>query len=81
MSQVTIPTETIAVIETARAQMRQIERLLSGSATPEALRSAAVAIKRLPSKAAMQRAIDRAVQSDRRQAALRADPFAIPAYA
>jgi len=81
MSQVTIPADTVAMIETARCQMRQIERLLSGSSTPEAIKNARKAIARMPSKVAMQRALDRAVERDRREAVLRSDPFAIPAAA
>lgn len=80
MTCVTIPRDTIAMIETARCQMRQIERLLSGASTPEAIKSAQKAIRRMPSKVAMKRALDQAVERDRREAVLRSDPFAIPAY-
>lgn len=79
MTCVTIPGETIAMIETARFQMRQIERLLSGASTPEAIKSAKKAIARMPSKVAMQRALDRAVERDRCDRAMRSDQFAIPA--
>lgn len=78
MTHVTIPGDTIAMLETARSQMRQIERLLSGSTTPEAIKNAKKAIKRMPSKVAMNRALDQAIERERRDSALRADPFAIP---
>lgn len=79
MTCVTIPGDTIAMIETARFQMRQIERLLSGATTPEAIKNARKAVSRMPSKAAMQRALDSALERDRRERVLRSDAFAIPA--
>jgi hypothetical protein len=79
MTNVTIPGDTIAMIETARCQMRQIERLLSGSSTPEAIKSAKRAIARMPSKVALKRALDRAVERELRANLLRSDAFAVPA--
>lgn len=79
MNRVTISGEAVAMIETARCQMRQIERLLSGSSTPEAVKNAQKAIARMPSKAAMKRALDQAVERERRETALRSDAFAVPA--
>lgn len=78
MNRVTMPADTVAMIETARCQMRQIERLLSGSTTPEAIKNAQKAIARMPSKVAMKRALDQAVERERRDAILRRDAFAIP---
>ena len=47
MSQVTIPAYTVAMIETGGCQMRQIERVISVSSTPEAIKNARKAIARL----------------------------------